>query len=124
MFKPTKQQLSAINENGSILVTAAAGSGKTAVLVERVIRKLTDRQNPTSIDRMLIVTFTKASAEELKEMGAEITYSSSKPEIASVDATTVKRRENSAAKSALLTSSKLAGKPTFKISTVISLSNL
>ncbi len=66
MFKPTEQQSSAINENGSILVTAAAGSGKTAVLVERVIRKLKDRENPTSIDRLLIVTFTNAAAAEMR----------------------------------------------------------
>ena len=66
MFKPTKQQKTAIDENGSILVTAAAGSGKTAVLVERVIRKLKDRENPTSIDRLLIVTFTNAAAAEMR----------------------------------------------------------
>ena len=65
-FNPTKQQRSAIDENGSILVTAAAGSGKTAVLVERVIRKLKDRENPTSIDRLLIVTFTNAAAAEMR----------------------------------------------------------
>ena len=64
----TQQQSDAINaRNGSVLVSAAAGSGKTAVLVERVIRRLTDTQNPTSADRLLIVTFTKAAAGEMRE---------------------------------------------------------
>lgn len=64
----TEQQSDAINaRNGSVLVSAAAGSGKTAVLVERVIRRLTDTQNPTSADRLLIVTFTKAAAGEMRE---------------------------------------------------------
>lgn len=64
----TSDQKKAITESGSdILVSAAAGSGKTAVLVERVIRKLLDEKNPTDIDRMLIVTFTEAAAAEMKE---------------------------------------------------------
>ena len=65
-FNPTKQQADAINTDGGVLVSAAAGSGKTAVLVERVIRKLTDRENPVSADRLLIVTFTNAAAEEMR----------------------------------------------------------
>ncbi len=64
-FKPTKAQSDAINAGGCVLVSAAAGSGKTAVLVERVIRMLTDRANPVLADRMLIVTFTNAAAAEM-----------------------------------------------------------
>ena len=60
-------QLSAISSfGGNILVSAAAGSGKTAVLVERVIRMLTDKENPVDADRLLIVTFTKLAAAEMR----------------------------------------------------------
>lgn len=52
--------------NRNILVSAAAGSGKTAVLVERVIRLITDKDNPVDIDRLLIVTFTNAAAAEMR----------------------------------------------------------
>ncbi|MCQ4086155.1 helicase-exonuclease AddAB subunit AddA [Saccharibacillus sp. JS10] len=52
---------------GDMLVAAAAGSGKTAVLVERIIRKITDSDQGTSIDRMLIATFTKAAASEMRQ---------------------------------------------------------
>ncbi len=52
--------------NSNIVVSAAAGSGKTAVLVERVISMITDRENPVDIDRLLIVTFTNAAASEMK----------------------------------------------------------
>ncbi len=51
---------------GSVLVSAAAGSGKTSVLVERVIRRITDPEEPVDIDRLLIVTFTRAAAAEMK----------------------------------------------------------
>lgn len=51
---------------GDMLVAAAAGSGKTAVLVERIIRKLTDRERPLSVDRLLVATFTKAAAAEMR----------------------------------------------------------
>lgn len=51
----------------NILVSAAAGSGKTAVLVERIIQMITDRDNPVDIDRLLIVTFTNAAAAEMRE---------------------------------------------------------
>lgn len=62
----TADQKKAITESGSdILVSAAAGSGKTAVLVERIIRKLL--AGNADIDRMLIVTFTEAAAAEMKE---------------------------------------------------------
>ncbi len=64
----TENQKDAINSRkGNIVVSAAAGSGKTAVLVERVIQRLTDKENPTSADRLLIVTFTKAAANEMLE---------------------------------------------------------
>lgn len=64
----TTEQLSAITTSGcNILVAAAAGSGKTAVLVERIIRKITDEDNPIDIDRLLVVTFTNAAAAEMRE---------------------------------------------------------
>lgn len=67
MVKWTKQQQSAINvRNRNILVSAAAGSGKTAVLVERVKKIVTDKSNPVPIDSLLIVTFTNAAAAEMK----------------------------------------------------------
>lgn len=53
--------------NRNILVSAAAGSGKTAVLVERIIKMLTDDTHPVDVDRLLIVTFTEAAAAEMKE---------------------------------------------------------
>ncbi|MBQ7809946.1 MAG: UvrD-helicase domain-containing protein, partial [Clostridia bacterium] len=66
--KWTDNQLLAINaRGGDVLVSAAAGSGKTAVLVERVLQMLTDSVNPVSIDRLLIVTYTRAAAAQLKE---------------------------------------------------------
>ena len=63
----TKAQQNAINaRNRNILVSAAAGSGKTAVLVERVIKMITDKNNPVDIDRLLIVTFTNPAAAEMR----------------------------------------------------------
>ena len=64
--KLTKYQKAAVNETGSILVSAAAGSGKTAVLVERIIRELTVKEPPLRADRLLVVTFTKAAAKEMR----------------------------------------------------------
>ncbi len=61
------QRLAITARDGSILVSAAAGSGKTAVLVERVIQMVTDSENPIPIERLLIVTYTRAAAAELKE---------------------------------------------------------
>lgn len=62
------EQLSVINTEGcNILVSAAAGSGKTAVLVERIIRKITDVTKPINIDSLLVMTFTRAAAAEMKE---------------------------------------------------------
>ncbi len=65
-FKPTDDQLLAIDTPENALVSAAAGSGKTAVLVERIARLLTKGDNPVSADRILIVTFTNAAAAELR----------------------------------------------------------
>ncbi|MBQ7347977.1 MAG: UvrD-helicase domain-containing protein [Clostridia bacterium] len=63
----TASQEAAITLKGkSILVSAAAGSGKTSVLTERIIRTLTDRENPADLSRLLVVTFTRAAAAELK----------------------------------------------------------
>ncbi len=64
----TQAQLSAIHTQGrTLLVSAAAGSGKTATLTERIIQRITDPKNPGDLSRMLIVTFTKAAASELKQ---------------------------------------------------------
>lgn len=60
------QQDAIYAHGGSIIVSAAAGSGKTRVLVQRVIEMLTDKENPVSADRLLIVTFTNAAASEMK----------------------------------------------------------
>ncbi|MEW8955015.1 helicase-exonuclease AddAB subunit AddA [Clostridium sp.] len=66
--KWTSEQESAIvTRNCNLLVAAAAGSGKTAVLVERIIRMITDLNNPVDIDKLLVVTFTKAAASEMRE---------------------------------------------------------
>lgn len=65
--KWTPQQQAAIEDNGgALLVSAAAGSGKTAVLVERAVRMITREEDPVPADRMLILTFTNAAAEELR----------------------------------------------------------
>lgn len=61
------QQAAISNRGGTLLVSAAAGSGKTAVLVERVLQQLTDPVDPVSIDRLLLVTFTNAAAAEMRE---------------------------------------------------------
>ncbi len=64
----TKEQQRVIDErDANILVSAAAGSGKTAVLTERILSLLLDKDKGTDIDRMLIVTFTKAAAAEMRE---------------------------------------------------------
>ena len=55
----TKEQRQVIElRDRNILVSAAAGSGKTAVLVERIIKRITDEQHPVDVDRLLVVTFT------------------------------------------------------------------
>lgn len=64
----TKEQQQVIDlRNRNILVSAAAGSGKTAVLVERIITRLTRDEKPLNVDELLIVTFTEAAASEMKE---------------------------------------------------------
>lgn len=63
----TPKQKQAIDaRDKTLLISAAAGSGKTATLTERIVRKLTDESNPASISKMLIVTFTRLSAADLK----------------------------------------------------------
>ena len=63
----TNKQKEAIEARGkTLLISAAAGSGKTATLTERIVRKITDENAPASIDKMLIVTFTRMSAADLK----------------------------------------------------------
>lgn len=67
MVNWTEEQQEAIDKSGSnILVAAAAGSGKTAVLVERIIQKLLNKANPIDIDELLVATFTNAAAEEMR----------------------------------------------------------
>ena len=67
-FKPTEEQARIIGaRNTSLLVSAAAGSGKTAVLVERIVSLVCDKDDPVDIDRILVVTFTQAAAAEMKE---------------------------------------------------------
>ena len=65
-FTPEQQKVIELH-NSNILVSAAAGSGKTAVLVERIIRMICEGENPADIDRLLIVTFTNAAAAEMRE---------------------------------------------------------
>ena len=66
--KWTEEQQKVISlRDRNILVSAAAGSGKTAVLVERILSKITDPEDPVDIDRLLIMTFTRAAAGEMKE---------------------------------------------------------
>ena len=65
-YTPAQQAI--INERDkNILVSAAAGSGKTAVLSERVVKKITDRNSPVDADRILVLTFTRQAAHEMKD---------------------------------------------------------
>lgn len=65
--KWTSAQRAAIDARGQdILVSAAAGSGKTAVLTQRIIERITDPVDPLSVDQLLVVTFSKAAANELQ----------------------------------------------------------
>ena len=57
------------HRGSNLLVAAAAGSGKTAVLIERIISLVTDKDRPIDIDKLLVVTFTKAAANEMREKG-------------------------------------------------------
>ena len=62
----TEEQKQVIEtRNTNLLVSAAAGSGKTAVLVERILSLITDPEHPVDVDRLLITTFTKAAAGEM-----------------------------------------------------------
>ncbi|MBO4981034.1 MAG: helicase-exonuclease AddAB subunit AddA [Lachnospiraceae bacterium] len=71
-FTPQQQRVIELH-NCNILVSAAAGSGKTAVLTERIVRMVCDEAHPVDIDRLLIVTFTNAAAAEMRErIGAGI----------------------------------------------------
>lgn len=66
-FQLTPAQQAAVNnEGGAILVSAAAGSGKTRVLVERLMRRICDENDPHDIDEFLVITFTKKAAAELR----------------------------------------------------------
>ena len=68
----TSEQLSVITSRGKLLVNASAGSGKTAVMVERVVKTVLDG---TDIERILVVTFTVAAAREMKDgYAARTTY--------------------------------------------------
>lgn len=67
-MKWTRDQQKIIDaRNSNLLVSAAAGSGKTAVLVERIIQMVCDKDSPINIDRLLVVTFTKAAASQMKD---------------------------------------------------------
>ncbi len=67
-MKWTKKQKEVIDVRGcNLLVSAAAGSGKTAVLVERIIQLICDENHPIDIDRLLVMTFTNAAAAEMRE---------------------------------------------------------
>ena len=70
----TPQQAQAVtNRGGSLLVSAAAGSGKTKVLVDRLLSYVEDPIDPANIDEFLIITYTKAAASELRgKISAEI----------------------------------------------------
>ena len=64
----TESQERVINaRKRNLLVSAAAGSGKTAVLVERIVRMITEGERPLDIDRLLVMTFTNAAAAEMRE---------------------------------------------------------
>ena len=66
-----EQQKAVTARGGSLLLSASAGSGKTSVLTDRVISKITDRTHPVDADRMLIVTFSRAAAEEMRQRIAQ-----------------------------------------------------
>ncbi|MDR0948369.1 MAG: UvrD-helicase domain-containing protein, partial [Lachnospiraceae bacterium] len=66
IYTPDQQKVIALREH-NILVSAAAGSGKTAVLVERILGMVCDGDHPVDIDKLLIVTFTSAAAAQMRE---------------------------------------------------------
>ena len=66
-FKATPAQQAAVESRGSaLLVSAGAGSGKTRVLTERLMRSITDPERPVDLDRFLVITYTRAAAGELR----------------------------------------------------------
>ena len=65
-----KQQQVIDSRNRNLLVSAAAGSGKTAVLVERIISMISEGTHPLNIDQLLVMTFTNAAASEMRERGS------------------------------------------------------
>ncbi len=68
MSQWTKEQLDAITARGTgVIVSAAAGSGKTSVLVERLLGILSDTENKIPADRLVVVTFTNDAAEQMKQ---------------------------------------------------------
>ena len=75
--KWTKEQRQVIeSRNTNLLVSAAAGSGKTAVLIERIIELVLDEKNPIDINKLLVVTFTKLAASEMRERVSNKSYRS------------------------------------------------
>ena len=66
-----QQEIAVNNRGGKLLVSAAAGSGKTKVLVDRLLSYLTDGSDPANLDEFLIITYTKAAASELRGKIAE-----------------------------------------------------
>ena len=69
VFTPEQKKVIELRDR-NILVSAAAGSGKTAVLVERIVGMITDETHPVDIDRLLVVTFTNAAAAEMRSKSA------------------------------------------------------
>ena len=70
----TQQRQAVYNRGGKLLVSAAAGSGKTKVLVDRLLTYLTEEKNPANLDEFLIITYTKAAASELRgKIAAKLT---------------------------------------------------
>ena len=92
--KLTPQQLQAVeNRGGRLLVSAAAGSGKTKVLVDRLLKYLNDPVSPADLDDFLIITYTKAAASELRgKIAAKLTEAiatAGKPPLAAADAAVI-----------------------------------
>ena len=91
--KWTPEQLSAITQKGNnILVAAAAGSGKTTVLVERIIRKIIE--DHVDIDKILVVTFTNAAASEMDTKLQRQLFGQIKEKISQIDRTCLPEKEN------------------------------
>lgn len=67
-----KQQQVIDSRNRNLLVSAAAGSGKTAVLVERIISMISEGTHPLNIDQLLVMTFTNAAASEMRSGSGQL----------------------------------------------------